>query len=240
MDKRLEGKLQDLRDRIRKLDGALVAYSGGVDSTLLLRICREELGDKAVAVTALSETYPASELLLAKRVARIIGARHVTYRPGRVRPGSAIYGGLKGMATRLRLRNVLDGSHKDDAAERNFSFVAARQAGIRSPLLESGLSKAEIRLLAKEFGLPNWDKLASASRPAPDGVPRMPLIKKLAAARRYLVLTGFRACSLVVSGRNICISCSRKDMVRLSSRMPAIRKKMRSLGFLEALLRLSS
>ena len=239
MDQRLEGKLADLRNRIRKLDGALIAYSGGVDSTLLLRICREELGNKAVAVTALPENYPASELMLARRVARIIGARHVIYRPKQpVSCKGKIYGSLKGLAAHMKLGSVLDGSHKDDASEKGFGFMAASNLGIRSPLLESGLSKAEVRLLAKEFGLPNWDKLASAK---PDAAARrVPLIKMVAAARRYLVSTGFRACSLLVIGRNIRISGTRADFERLSRRMSVIQKKMRSLGFAEVLIMLAS
>lgn len=170
MNKTLERKLDDLRNRIRKLDGALVAFSGGVDSTFLMRICREELGEKAVAVTALSDNYPASELSLARKVAKILGAKHVTYASdsgGRIRGPANVckgkmYSCLKSLAARMSVKNILDGSHKDDASQRGFSFLAARQAGVKSPLLESDLSKAEIRLLAKELKLPNWDKPSSS------------------------------------------------------------------------------
>lgn len=235
MDKRLEGKLQSLRDRIRKLDSALVAYSGGVDSTLLLRICREELGSKAVAVTALSDAYPSSELSLARRVARVVGAKHITYKPRP--PGTCkgrLYSGLKSLAARLRLGAVVDGSHRDDAAEKRFSFIAARESGVRSPLLESGISKAEIRLLAKEFGLPNWDKISVAVRPRPAS-----LAAKASAARRWLASAGFGKCRLAVMGRAARITGCAADMARLSRRMAAIRKKMRSLGFSDVLFALS-
>ena len=78
MDKSLEKKLEMLRRRIRMLDSAVVAFGGGSDSTFLLRICREELGENAVAVTAIPKNYPKSELALAKRIAKVIGAKHVT------------------------------------------------------------------------------------------------------------------------------------------------------------------
>jgi uncharacterized protein len=173
MDRTLERKLTTLRTSIRKLDGALVAFSGGVDSTFLMRVCREELGEKAVAVTTLSENYPRSELSVARRIAKIIGVRHLVINPAKIRGprpprrqgsggNSNAYSAMKAVAMRMKLGNVLDGSHMDDAGERGRSFRAARAANVRSPLLESNLSKAEIRFLARELGLPNWDKPPSS------------------------------------------------------------------------------
>ncbi|MFZ5501501.1 MAG: hypothetical protein ACOY58_06285 [Candidatus Micrarchaeota archaeon] len=80
MEKALEHKVTKLRERIRKLDGALVAFSGGVDSAFLMRIVRDELGDKAVAVTALPKGYPRADLAMARRVAKILGVKHLVVR----------------------------------------------------------------------------------------------------------------------------------------------------------------
>ncbi len=188
MDRRLERKLSTLRERIRKLDSALVAFSGGVDSSFLMRICRDELGEKAVAVTTLSDNYPRSELSVAKRVAKIIGVRHLVIeapRPREARPvrGSNVYSTMKSVAMRMQLKNVLDGSHTDDACERGHSYLMAKAAGVRSPLLESNLTKAEVRLLAKELRLPNWDK-PSSSMARQARFPRKPGRSKADSASR--------------------------------------------------------
>jgi len=174
MDKSLVRKLSVLRARIRKLDSAVVAFSGGVDSSFLMRICRDELGEKAVAVTTLSDTYPRSELTIARRVAKIIGARHVVIdsskgREARPVRGANVYSTMKSVAMRMQAKNIVDGSHADDACDKGRSYLMARAAGVRSPLLESNLTKAEIRLLAKEFGLPNWDKPSSSSKKRANG-----------------------------------------------------------------------
>jgi PP-loop superfamily ATP-utilizing enzyme len=245
MDRRLEKKLSSLRERIRKLDSALVAFSGGVDSSFLMRICREELGEKAVAVTALSESYPRSELSVARRVAKIIGVKHVVVDSGRqcadVRSARAtargcnVYSTMKGIAMRMRIKNVLDGSHRDDASEKGQSFLNARHSGIMSPLLESNLSKAEIRLLAKEFKLPNWDKPASSDC---KGKARMPA-KKPAMAKSYISLI-VPSARLQLKGEIACIIVGKRSMVALARRIGTIRKKMGSFGFSEVMLKLSS
>lgn len=256
VDDNLKTKLDDLRKRIRRLDGALIAFSGGVDSSLLTRICREELGEKAVAVTARASNYPLSELSMAKRVAKIIGVKHVVYDPasherefhgsGHSRHGSNVYSSLKCMAMRLKLKSVIDASHRDDATDKGRRFMEARNAGIRSPLLESQLSKAEVRLLAKELGLPNWDQPSSCLRHAAAGRRRRGCRAsrlaygrhsgKEAEAQEYLSSLGLKA-SVVVAGRKATIVAGRHAMLSLLARFSGIRKKLKSMGLAEVLLR---
>jgi pyridinium-3,5-biscarboxylic acid mononucleotide sulfurtransferase len=248
MDRRLERKLNSLRERIRKLDSAVVAFSGGVDSSFLMRICREELGEKAVAVTALSDNYPRSELSVARRVAKIIGVKHVVYdatkpicepRPPKIvgsPRGSSLYSSMKCIAMRMKLKHVLDGSHQDDATERGRSFLEARRAGVRSPLLESNLSKAEIRLLAKEFKLPNWDKPPSSSLKAGEAGKDA---KRRASAREYLLSLNANA-QVRLQGGKAYIIVGKGGLVALARRISAIKKKMKSFGFSEVYLKSGS
>jgi len=250
MDKNLERKLADLRTRIRKLDSAIVAFSGGVDSSLLMRVCRDELGDKAVAVTAFAGDYPSSELSLARRIAKVVGARHMVHKIAPY-PGNGgtpckgkVFSSLKDLAARLKMKNVLDGSHRDDASEKGFSFIAARAAGVRSPLLEAGLSKAEVRLLAKELGLPNWDRPSSGC----SGELEASLqeirggsgFKKLQAAKRYLKSTiKIKVPMLCKSGKKLRIVLSKDDLVKVARKIDAVRKRMKALGFSDVMLCLS-
>lgn len=234
MDEILARKMDNLRKRIRKLDSAVVAFSGGVDSTLLMRICREELGERAVAVTVLSENYPSSELSLARRIAKVVGAKHLTIQtsapnvPARALCSGKFFRSLKNVAARMRFKNVLSGSHKDDAAERSFSLLAAKHAGVKSPLLESGMSKAEVRVLAKELGLPNWDKPPSSSRKKDSK--SLLRVRKIEAAKRYLHSLGIKRASILANGRRIFITGTKSDITRLSKNMERVKKKMKLLG----------
>jgi uncharacterized protein len=231
MDKSLERKLKDLRKRIRKLDSAVVAFSGGVDSSLVMRICREELGEKAIAVTAVSDDYPAEELTLARRVAKIIGTDHVAHGKSEMAPhkSSNIYSALKSFAMRMKLKNVIDGSHLDDCREKGKTYLAAKKAGVRSPLLESDLSKAEIRLLSKELGLPNWDKQSSSKK-------KKTLIEK---AKKYFSRIGILNPKLRVCGGKLYIDIEDSTISIFIKNQDKIRKRMKALGFSACLLELS-
>ena len=222
MDKTLERKLEKLRRRIRRLDGAIVAFSGGVDSSLLMRVCREELGEKAVAVTTVSDNYPETELSLARRIAKVIGARHIVHE--RDEDEDSPYSPLQELAMKMRIKDILDGSHKDDKEEAGRRFREARRAGVKSPLLESGLSKKEIRELSKELGLPNWD------RPSSGGMRK---------ARSYLERLGYKKVRLQRRGKCLLIISEKAGIMRALKELTRIRKRMRALGFRDVLFQVA-
>jgi uncharacterized protein len=148
-----------------------VAFSGGVDSSLLLRVAAEELRDKAVGITARAEIYPQRELELAAALARSLGVRHVfvdveplalpefvANPPDRCyHCKRAVFSRLIEKARELGLSVVADGTNADDAGDWRPGGRATAELGVRSPLKEAGLAKAEIRELSRRFGLPTAD-----------------------------------------------------------------------------------
>jgi uncharacterized protein len=236
--KELERQLEDLKKSIRKLDSVLATYSGDADNAALVRIIRQELGEKAVALQALSLSYPGSELSLAKRVARIMNSKleQKSEMPFRRMPsplrGLHTYSSLKSLAMRTKLERALKkAAQKGLVSGRQKSLIVFRHAGLQSPILESGTSKAEVRLLAKELGLPNWERKG-------DGATRHAMVRKAELVRRFLSSIGFKETRLIVHGRRIEICVPRKDMVLFARRSDIIMAKARSLGFVEASLRL--
>jgi uncharacterized protein len=169
-------KQKKLTEILRSLGSAAVAYSGGVDSTYLLQVAFDCLGERAVALTAVSPSLPAHELAEAQQIARQIGARHVlidsheTEDPRYLANNSArcyfcktdVYQELVDYAQHNGFAFVVDGSNLDDMDDHRPGRQAAREHGVRSPLLEAGLAKEEVRQLARQAGLPNWDKPAAA------------------------------------------------------------------------------
>ena len=166
------GKLDALRSALRDFGSAAVAFSAGVDSTFLLRVAHEVLGDRVMAVTARSRSFPAREIDEAAAFCRAEGVRHVILDSEELDvPGfaenppdrcyhckKALFGKMLEFARENGLAAVLEGSNLDDDGDYRPGRRAIRELGVRSPLHEAGLTKAEIRALSREMGLQTADK----------------------------------------------------------------------------------
>jgi pyridinium-3,5-biscarboxylic acid mononucleotide sulfurtransferase len=165
-------KEEKLRRILQRMGKALVAFSGGVDSTFLLKVASQVLGKNVLAVIARSETYPEREVRTAAKLARDLGVQHMIIKTREIDNPSfsensplrcyhckrELFSRLKEIASARAIPYVLDGSNYDDRDDFRPGSRAGRELGVRSPLGEAKLTKAEIRLLSKEMGLPTWDK----------------------------------------------------------------------------------
>ncbi len=172
MEQTLEEKRERLEQLLSRMGGCVIGFSGGVDSTLLFAVAANVLGDRALAVTATSETYPERELNEALSLAASLGGRHrVIVSEELDIPGftqnpadrcyhckKELFGKLCKIAVAEGLSVVVDGSNLDDRGDYRPGKQALAELGVRSPLVEAGFTKADIRVLSREMGLPTWDK----------------------------------------------------------------------------------
>jgi uncharacterized protein len=204
-----EAKQERLFGEIARMGSAVVALSGGVDSAYLAWAAHEALGDRALAVTGVSPSYPAVQRDMVDRLVEAFGIRHewietheiedenyVRNAPNRCYfCKSELYSRLADLARERGLAVVLDGTNADDVADDRPGRVAAAERGVRSPLLECGVGKADIRELARRAGVPVWDAPASACLASriPHGTPvtigRLGRVERAESALRAL---GFR------------------------------------------------
>jgi pyridinium-3,5-biscarboxylic acid mononucleotide sulfurtransferase len=169
-------KFDRLQAELRKMEHVLVAFSGGVDSTLLLRVASDVLQDRVLAVTALSDTTPDHEKQDAETLAKSMGVRHLLVQSQEMSLPSFVanppdkcyickksrFGDLMEVASGHGIPWVVDGQNKDDDEDYRPGALAAKELGVRSPLREVGLTKSDIRSISKALGLPTWNKPAYA------------------------------------------------------------------------------
>lgn len=243
-------KLERLRERLRVIGGAVVAFSSGVDSTFLLRVAHEELGDRVVAATARSHSFPKRELDEATAFCRAEGVRHVVIDSEELDiPGFAenppdrcyhckkeLFSKLLAFARDNGLAAVLEGSNIDDDGDYRPGRRAIRELGILSPLHEAGLTKAEIRVLSREMGLPTSDKpsFACLASRFPYGE-RITVrgLERVEKAEQWLLDAGWGLTQLRVRshGDLARIEVPPADIPRLAARAAEIAAAFNDLGF---------
>lgn len=206
-------KLEKLRELLRNIDRGVVAFSGGCDSTFLLQVAHEEMGDRVVALTAISPSLAPWEKEDALKLAASIGAKHICVESHemdreeyRANPSNRcffckdeLFSIAREECLKRDLGVVMDGANLDDRGDHRPGRLAAQQHNVRSPLDEVGLTKKEIRELSKQMGLPTWDKPAIACLASrfPYGTPisteRIGRIAACEGILRELGLRQFRA-----------------------------------------------
>ena len=243
----LAAKNARLRAILADMGGVVIGMSGGVDSVLLAKVAQETLGERALAVTADSPSLPRRELREAEELARLAGIRHLVVKTGEVadpryaaNPNnrcyfckSELFTHLDGLAEERGLRWVAYGENVDDLGDHRPGAKAAGEHGVRAPLKEAGLTKADIRALAQVLGLPVWDKPAFACLGSrfPYGTQITPeKLAQVEAAEDVLWELGFRQFRVRHHGDLARIEVEAADMPRLVEHAHTLVSQIRAKG----------
>ncbi len=205
----LDEKLARMEGIFREMGSVIVAYSGGIDSTLLLKVAHDTLGDRAVGALSASESIPEEEVRAALAVTEALGIPVIQlYTDEMADPNyvanptnrcyfckTALFDELEALAAREGIAQIVYGANMDDMGDYRPGAKAAQERGVRAPLQEAGMTKADIREAAQRLGVPNWDKPAMAclSSRVPYGTPiDVEVLRKIWAGESVLRRLGFR------------------------------------------------
>lgn len=245
---KLHNKLNKLKKELRKMGSVVIAFSGGVDSSFLLKVAHKELGGGVLAVTAKSEIYPAGELKEARELAKTIGARHKIIYTKELKKRNfyrnpinrcyfckkELFSELKKIAKKEKIRYLLDASNFDDLRNYRPGRIAAKELGVVSPLVEVKLTKKEIRLLSKKLGLPTWAKPAQAclaSRIPYGNKITKEKLTKIAQTEAYLKKLGVENLRVRNHGKIVRIETSPESFQTLLKNSKKIIREFKKLGF---------
>src|SRR6266581_9011859 len=236
------------RERVRGLGSVLVAYSGGVDSSLLLKLALDELGEGAVAALASSPAYPESEQQEARVLARSLGARLVEVSTSELELDAytrnnpdrcfhckeELFDTLEPIKRELGLSYLAYGATADDAGDHRPGHGSAVRRGVRFPLLEAGMGKSEIRAAARTLGLANWNKpsFACLSSRIPHGTPvTVAALRQIEAAEAALKALGFTQVRVRHHGDVARIEVDEVEIPRLLAERGRVASAVREAGY---------
>jgi uncharacterized protein len=247
---RLQNTLKQLKCHIEKMGSLAVAYSGGVDSTFLLKIAHDVLQDRAIAVTARSSTYPEREFKEAAEFTRSAGIKHIIIQSEELdiegftaNPPNRCYlckyelfSKIKEVAGKYGIKHIAEGSNIDDLDDYRPGMQAIKELGIISPLKDVGLGKDAIRKLSKQMELPTWDKQSFACLASRFPYGEKITQKKLAMvdrAEQYLLNLGFKQVRVRHHGDTARIEVAGKERLKFFDLelMDNIYKQFQKIGF---------
>ena len=241
-------KLKKLKSILKEMGSVLVAYSAGVDSTFLLKVARDCLGSKVLAVTADSPTYQRQELKFSKKMARELGVRHKVIKTLELEDKnfiknpvdrcyfckSELFSRLRKIAKDSRLNFVVDASNVSDKKDFRPGSIAKNELGVRSPLQEARFTKEDIRIFSKKFGLKTWDKppIACLASRIPYGSKiSSPVLSRINKAEEFLRKAGFKQVRLRHYDGLCRIEVAKSEISLLAHKSNLVVDRLKKMGY---------